>query len=272
MVDCTGDEIPQSVIDEAETEVVDDGLDSDFGEQDAEAAAPVPEANVRNESEPPANPRGDNWKPWPSSFLQRSLSIVGILITISCDQGDVDIRMHDVMCQTFTAPEQEDLTYWFVAYERGTLNQGGHLHFLMEGPMACDKSGLTKMSHWTRKLLDLSNQWVNGVKMVYKVHVKALLSATQTSELTSAYLAKDIGQFHSKIAMGGPKANPEDFSMWAIKYRQINADLFKSRVVLDWGIMTKHVHAFYNSHVFPLAVTYLTIVWLMLCSGDMSII
>ena len=257
VVDLANDPIPDGV-GGLEDLVVDDGSqDEDYANSPAE-----PE---RSQS---PKEKGDNWSPHVVSWIVRSLAVMSVLGTITCNQGDVNPGMHDELLQVLSGFPPEDISYWFLAYERGTLNQGGHLHYLIQGPIQVDKSGLTKISQWTRRVLDLSHQVVNGVKMIYKVHIKALLSSTQTPELTSAYLGKDIGQLHSRIAMGGPKANPDDFAQWVVKYRQVNADIFKNRVVLDWGMMTKHVQAFYTARIFPLAVTVLTVVWIMVCSGD----
>ena len=102
------------------------------------------------------------------------------------------------------------MTRWWVCYEPGGLNNGGHVHILMEGHLSAELADAKKIFLWWRCVLRLARKRVNGAKHTYKVHSKVCAcplpvlpcaltqlyfqvnsGATQSFELTWAYLSKD---------------------------------------------------------------------------------
>ena len=233
------------------------------GPQDAGAEAGSDDPDHVEEQQ-----QGDNWSVTQVAWMTLGGFVVcGVLVSIHCDAFDADIAMHDVLTDTMLKFDPELLLMWMVSYERGTINNSGHIHLLMEGPLDMSKGGMQKLRNWIRKLLKLNAQFVNGVKVKYKVHIKPIIKATQAVQLYAAYLVKDVGAQHSRISMGGDNADPAAFDDWCRKYRQLNPDIFKDKVVIDLDTTVKHAHAYYIANLFPLPLTLLTIVWVMCQSG-----
>ena len=61
-----------------------------------------------------------------------------------------------------------------MCYERGGLNNGGHVHILIEGHLSAEVEDATKISLYWRCVLRLARKRVNGhgAKHTYKVHSK----------------------------------------------------------------------------------------------------
>ena len=64
------------------------------------------------------------------------------------------------------------LTRWWVCYERGGLNAGGHIHILMEEPFSAAQADLTLISNFWRRVLRLARKTVNAATHMYKAHSK----------------------------------------------------------------------------------------------------
>lgn len=143
--------------------------------------------------------------PW----LHVGAAIISYMVTLKAVTWDVSPALVEEIA--YILSRMALLTRWWVCYERGGLNAGGHIHILMEGPFSAASGDLTNISNFWRRVLRLARKTVSGAKHVYKVHSKVTActcamhhantkwlmqcnsGSTQSFELTCAYLSKDAG-------------------------------------------------------------------------------
>ena len=183
------------------------------------------EGDDESDGDPDYHAQGRNLPTTP--WLHVGAAIISYMVTITAVTWGVSPALVEALTLTLTLPltltltlveeiayilsRMALLTRWWVCYERGGLNAGGHIHILMEGPFSAASGDLTNISNFWRRVLRLARKTVNGAKHVYKVHSKVTActcamhhantkwlmqcnsGSTQSFELTCAYLSKDAG-------------------------------------------------------------------------------
>ena len=103
-------------------------------------------------------------------WLHAANRVVSYMVTITATTWDVDAGL--VQEAAYILARMPLLTRWWVCYERGGLNNGGHVHILMEGHISAQAEDAQKISLYWRRVLRLARKKVNGAKHTYKVHSK----------------------------------------------------------------------------------------------------
>jgi hypothetical protein len=165
------------------------------------------EGDDESDGDPDYHAQGRNLPTTP--WLHVGAAIISYMVTITAVTWDVSPALVEEIA--YILSRMALLTRWWVCYERGGLNAGGHNHILMEGPFSAASGHLTNISNFWRRVLRLARKTVNGAKHVYKVHSKVTActcamhhantqwlmqcnsGSTQSFELTCAYLSKDAG-------------------------------------------------------------------------------
>ena len=103
-------------------------------------------------------------------WLHAANRVVSYMVTVTATTWDVDAGL--VQQAAYILARMPLLTRWWVCYERGGLNNGGHVHILMEGHLSAEPEDAKKISLYWRRVLRLARKTVNGAKHTYKVHTK----------------------------------------------------------------------------------------------------
>ena len=92
------------------------------------------------------------------------------MVTTTATTWDVDAGL--VQEAAYILARMPLITRWWVCYERGGLNNGGHVHVLMEGHLSAEVEDAHKISLYWCRVLRCARKRVNGAKHTYKVHSK----------------------------------------------------------------------------------------------------
>ena len=151
-----------------------------------------------------------------------------------------------------------------VVYEMGGRERHGHVHALFEGHIKTDTSGTRLFAAWLRKKLDLKARSTRRA-CTYVIKMVALVDESQSFEHYTCYMLKDMGQSHMRGCFAG--FSPEEITPWLIAFREMRNDLTADKIIIAQDNMFKLGLAYYNSHFFPLPMSFLTLLTLMLQSG-----
>lgn len=192
--------------------------------------------------------------------------LIGVLVTIACVNADAEKALVALVVTRLVHGLHESLRgLWGTSYERGTRNRRGHVHFFIE--LRMDPERIRALRGWVRSKLGLNSRVLGRLKLKYKTDIQLLLEATQSSRWYMCYIMKDAGDPHALMYAGGEGFSPEEFAKWTAEYLQCAADVFKGKIVLDW-FPWKTLHAYYNTHCFPLEMGQLDVTVDALRTGE----
>ena len=146
----------------------------------------------------------------------------------------------------------------------GDRMRHGHVHALFEGHIKTDTSGVRLFAAWLRRKLDIKGRQTRRT-CSYMIKMVALLEEAQSFEHYLCYMLKDMGQSHHQHMFAG--FSPEEITPWLIAFREMRNDLVSDKIIIAQDNMFKMGLAYYNSHFFPLPMSFLTLLTLMLQGG-----